>query len=237
MVLGMGAFFREVDGLRAKDSTTAPREASGLAACGTMPLRKFPIPLERDLCWQYWCWFTAAGKIRYGMSSGWPTGRRQTRQPHRSSLSLASDHHRHGLYHTHRCDGHARDLLRHDHDPNWFHPSSAPAKTGRIVGRHHPGGLLLRQILHNDRRPSSPEHLCHLATIDSLVGDHHHCSVIAAQQSRKAHRAPSFPVSRCSVSDIPQATSQPSSSVTIPVHNQGSLGGANVDRAVTRQLS
>jgi hypothetical protein len=84
---------------------------------------------------------------------------------------------------------------------------------GSIVGGHRPGGFLMLQILRHDIGPSLAEDIEHLATIDALVRDNDQSLVIAAHQSGEGHRAPSFPASRCSVADIPQAAPQPSGKI------------------------
>jgi hypothetical protein len=42
---------------------------------------------------------------------------------------------------------------------------------GSIGGGHRPGRLLMLQALHRDIRRSSAQHIEHLVTIDSLMGD------------------------------------------------------------------
>ena len=60
--------------------------------------------------------------------------------------------------------------------------SSATAEISSIIGCHRPGRLLMLQILQHDIRPSSAQHIQHLATIDVLVRDHDQSLVIAAHQ-------------------------------------------------------
>ena len=59
-------------------------------------------------------------------------------------------------------------VLGHDHDPQRFDTSAAPTEIGSIFGCHRHGWLLLLQLLHRDIRPSSAQHILHLAPIDSL---------------------------------------------------------------------
>jgi hypothetical protein len=99
------------------------------------------------------------------------------------------------------------------HDPKWLDSPPATAEVGSIVGRHRHGWFLLLQILQHDIGPTPAQHVKNIAAIDALVGDQHESPVIAAHQSRKIHRAPSSPASSRTVTDIPQAATEPFSRV------------------------
>ena len=107
----------------------------------------------------------------------------------------------HRLDHRYRHDGHARNPLRHDHNPQRLYSPPASTEIGRFVGRHLPHRLFVLQILEHSIRPSRSQHIQQLAAIGTLMRDQHESPMVAADYSGEADRTPSSKASRRAVTE------------------------------------
>ena len=98
-------------------------------------------------------------------------------------------------------------LLRHNHDPQRFHATTALSEVSGVNGRHRHGRLLLLWALQHEVRPSTVQGILLLPPIDSLVDDQHQRHAIAA------HVMPLLTATRQPVSNIAWIAPQPSYSV------------------------
>ena len=126
---------------------------------------------------------------------------------HRPVVLSHDNRHRRDL--PRRRDGNARDLLRHDQNPQRLNSPPSHAEIGGIIGRHRPGRLLLLPNPSARLRPPSAQHIQQLAPIDTLMGDQHQSPMVAADHAGETDRAPSPKAPRRSVSDIAQTATEP----------------------------
>jgi hypothetical protein len=116
----------------------------------------------------------------------------------------------------HRFDRWRGDLpivLGHDHNPQRLDTSAASSEISSIAGLHRHGWLFLLQGLHHDIRPSTAQHIQHLAPIHAIMRDHHQRDAVAACHASKADAMPSPALPSATISDITQSASEASYSV------------------------
>jgi hypothetical protein len=105
-------------------------------------------------------------------------------------------------------------VLGHDHDPQRLDTTTRPTKIGGVAGHHRHGWLLLLKLLQCDIRPSTAQHIHHLALINAIVRHKYQRHVVAARYAGAAHVAPGSSVPRHLVSHITHPTAQSPHTIT-----------------------